>query len=94
VCNIVVERDDLVRDFQHAKDKYVEITEEELDPLEAEANSNIDLKEFIPLESVDPVYFENTHYPGHRQRRGEALSARADPIVKSTVSIDRERHNT
>jgi hypothetical protein len=28
----------------------VQITEEELDSLEAEANNNIDLKEFIPLE--------------------------------------------
>ena len=64
ICNVVVDRDDLVRGFQHAKDQYVQLTEEELDSLEAEANNNIDLKEFIPLESVDPVYFENTHYLG------------------------------
>jgi DNA end-binding protein Ku len=42
----------------------VPITEEELKSLEAEANNSIDLKEFIPLDSVDPVYFENTHYLG------------------------------
>ncbi len=59
---MVVERNDLVRGFQHAKDEYVQITEEELDSLEAEANRSIDLKEFIPLASVDPVYFESTHY--------------------------------
>ncbi len=35
VCNIVVERADLVRGFQHAKDQYVPITEEELENLEA-----------------------------------------------------------
>lgn len=63
-CHIVVERAELVRGFQNAKDKYIPITEEELDSLEAEANRNIDLKEFIPLTSVDPVYFENTHYLG------------------------------
>ena len=44
VCNVVFERDDLVRGFQHAKDQYVQITEEELDSLETEANSSIDLK--------------------------------------------------
>ena len=54
MCNIVVERTDLVRGFQHAKDQYVPITEEELESLEAEANKSIDLKEFVPLESVDP----------------------------------------
>jgi hypothetical protein len=42
----------------------VPVTEEELESLEAEANRSIDLKEFIPLASVDPVYFENTHYLG------------------------------
>ena len=73
VCNVVVERADLVRGLQHAKDQYVPITEEELDSLEAEANNSIDLKEFIPLASVDPVYFENTHFLGRRQRRREAL---------------------
>jgi DNA end-binding protein Ku len=62
VCNVVIERGDLVRGFQHAKDQYVPITEDELESLEAEANRSIDLKEFIPLASVDPVYFEDTHY--------------------------------
>src|SRR5688572_14274129 len=51
----------LSRGFQHAKDQYVPVTEEELENLEAEANRSIDLKEFIPLASVDPVYFEDTH---------------------------------
>jgi DNA end-binding protein Ku len=73
-CNAVVERPDLVRGFQHAKDQYVPITEQELEDLEAEANRSIDLKEFIPLTSVDPVYFENTHYSAPT-RRGEALPA-------------------
>jgi DNA end-binding protein Ku len=62
ICNVIVDRQDLVRGFQHAKDQYVPVTEEELESLEAEANRNIDLKEFVPLASVDPVYFENTHY--------------------------------
>jgi non-homologous end joining protein Ku len=52
VCNIVVERADLVRGFQHAKDKYVPITEEELESFETEANRSVDLKEFIPLASA------------------------------------------
>ena len=54
----------IFRGFQHAKDEYVQIREEELADLEAEANNNIDLKEFIPLPSIDPVYFENAHYLG------------------------------
>ena len=40
------------------KGKYVQFTDVELDTIEAEANSNIELKEFIPIEKVDPVYFK------------------------------------
>jgi len=39
VCKVVVERDDLVRGFEVSKGKYVQITEEELESLEAEANT-------------------------------------------------------
>ena len=39
-------------DCRRSKYKYVQISEEELEALEAEANRSIDLKEFVPLESV------------------------------------------
>lgn len=62
VCNVVVERSDLVRGYEFEKGQYVQVTDAELDALEAEANSNIELKEFIPIEKVDPVYFEDANY--------------------------------
>jgi DNA end-binding protein Ku len=83
VCNVVVERDDLVRGFQHAKDQYVPVTEEELESLEAEANRSIDLREFIPLASVDPVYFENTHYLGADKGGEKPYRLLADAMAKS-----------
>jgi DNA end-binding protein Ku len=83
VCNVVVDREDLVRGFQHAKDQYVPVTEEELESLEAEANRSIDLKEFIPLASVDPVYFENTHYLGADKGGEKPYRLLADAMAKS-----------
>jgi DNA end-binding protein Ku len=83
VCNVVVEREDLVRGFQHAKDQYVPISEEELESLAAEANRSIDLKEFIPLASVDPVYFENTHYLGADKGGEKPYRLLADAMSKS-----------
>ena len=59
------------------------ITEEELESLEAEANSRIDLKEFIPLASVDPVYFENNHYPGADKGGEKPYRLLADAMAKS-----------
>jgi len=47
--NIVVEREDRIRGYEHAKDQYVQFTEAELKTLEIESSNNIELKEFIPL---------------------------------------------
>src|SRR5690242_302249 len=62
VCKVVVERDDLVRGFALSKGNYVQISEEELESLEAEANNGIEFREFIPAEKIDPVYFESSYY--------------------------------
>jgi len=60
----VVERHELVRGFEYSKGKFATFTEAELHAIEAEANKNIDLKEFVPVSAVDPVYFESAYYLG------------------------------
>jgi DNA end-binding protein Ku len=63
-CERTVERSELVRGFEFAKDRYVTFTDEELKSLEAAASKAIEIQEFVPLAKVDPLYFENSHYLG------------------------------
>ena len=58
----VVERSEIVKGYEFAKDQYVIFTPEEIKELEEAGSSAIDIGEFVPLESVDPVYFERTYY--------------------------------
>src|SRR5438034_8955354 len=60
----VVERSEIVKGYQFAKDQYVTFTDEELRALEAEANRAIDIHEFVPLAQIDPIYFDGAHYLG------------------------------
>jgi DNA end-binding protein Ku len=83
VCNVVVERADLVRGYEFEKGQYVQVTDAELDALEAEANSNIELKEFIPIEKIDPVYFEDAHYLTPDEGGDKAYRLLADAMEKS-----------
>ena len=48
--------------YEVSKGHYVRIEDAELEDLEAEANSSIDLREFIPLEKSTPIYFESSYY--------------------------------
>ena len=63
-CERPVERNELVKGREVAKDQYVLFTDEELKALEAAASQAIDIQEFVPLADVDPVYFQDTHYLG------------------------------
>jgi DNA end-binding protein Ku len=83
VCNVTVERDDRVRGYEFAKGEYVQLTEAELESLETESSNNIELKEFIPLPKIDPVYFEDSYYLGPREGGEKAYRLLADAMSKS-----------
>ncbi len=82
-CNEVLERTSLVRGYEFAKDQYVRFTEEELKQLETEASRSIDIAEFVPLEQVDPIYFEKTYYLGPDKGGDKAYRLLTDAMMKT-----------
>src|SRR5207302_5000246 len=58
----VVERDDMVKGYEFAKDQYVTFSPEEIKALEEAGTHAVDISEFVPIESIDPVYFDKTYY--------------------------------
>jgi DNA end-binding protein Ku len=57
-----VERSEMTKGYEFAKDQYVMFSAEELKALEEETSHSIDITEFVPIESIDPVYFAGTYY--------------------------------
>jgi DNA end-binding protein Ku len=58
----LVERSEMTKGYEFAKDQYVVFSAEELRALEDATTHTIDIGQFVPLESVDPVYFDGTYY--------------------------------
>ncbi len=58
----LVERDDMVKGYEFAKDQYVRFTPEEIKALEEVGSHAVEISEFVPIESIDPVYFDKTYY--------------------------------
>jgi DNA end-binding protein Ku len=58
----LVERSEMVKGYEFAKDQYVMFSPEELKALEDATTHSIDIGQFVPLESVDPLYFDGTYY--------------------------------
>jgi DNA end-binding protein Ku len=57
-----VERSEMVKGYEFAKDQYVRFSPEELKALEDTTTHAIDIGQFVPLDSVDPLYFDGTYY--------------------------------
>lgn len=75
----VVDRSEIVKGYEFAKDQYVQFTAEEIKALEEAGSDSIDIVEFVPLVSVDPLYFDRSYYlaPGKGGARPYALLAAA-----------------
>jgi DNA end-binding protein Ku len=52
----------LVKGFEIAPDRYVVITQEELDALDPRHTKTIDIEEFVELSEIDPVYYDSAYH--------------------------------
>ena len=59
---IPVAREDIVKGYEFAKDQYVMFTPEELKALEEAGTQTAEITEFVPIEAIDPVYFDKAYY--------------------------------
>jgi len=76
---VPVEREDMVKGYEFAKDQYVMFTPEELKAMEETGSHAADITEFVPIASIDPMYFDKTYYiaPDKGGAKPYALFAKA-----------------
>jgi len=69
--------DDIIRGYE-VRGRWVVVTDEELEALEPEKSRDIELKEFVSCDDVDPLYFERAYYlvPAGGSTKAYALLAR------------------
>jgi len=57
-----LDADDTVRGYEIGENKFVIVTDEELERLAPEKTRDIDLKQFVPADSIPPTYFERGYF--------------------------------
>jgi DNA end-binding protein Ku len=69
----------IVKAFELAKDSYVPLAKEELEALAPERSRAIEVRDFVDLEEIDPIYFDSPYYlgPADGAERAYSLLARA-----------------
>jgi len=59
---VPVSREDMVKGYEFQKDQYVLFSPEELKALEEAGTGMAEITEFVPIETVDPVYYDKPYY--------------------------------
>ena len=59
-----VERDNLVKGYEFAKNQYVTFEPDELKAIEAQATEMIEITEFVPAADIERIYLERAYYLG------------------------------
>ncbi len=65
VCSIdgeEVEYDHIVKGYEVEKDRYVVLTDEDLDAVPVESSRAIDIQQFVELDEIDPILFKKSYY--------------------------------
>jgi DNA end-binding protein Ku len=71
-----IDRADLVKGYQFEKDKYVVVTNEELEEIEIESSKTVDIDGFVDASQIDTIYLDSTYY-----------LAPDGPIAEETFSV-------
>ena len=54
----------IVKGYEYAPDQYVVLSRDELSELEPQRSRAIEIQDFVDLDEIDPIYFEQPYYLG------------------------------
>ena len=57
-----VERSDLIKGYEYEKDKYIVLSQEEIDEVRLESTRTIDIERFVEADGIDRLYWDNPYF--------------------------------
>src|SRR5436190_6655612 len=76
----------MVRGFEYEKDKYVVVTDEELERLAPESSRDIDLRRFVDLQSIPPLYFDRSYFLAPSEGSEKAYKLLSETMAKEDLA--------
>ncbi len=61
-CNKEVKNDDIIKGYEYENDKYVIMTEEELEKIKTKKDKTIHIIQFVNLVEIDQIFYERNYY--------------------------------
>lgn len=89
-CGQELSADDIVKGYEYDKDRYVVITEEEIEKIKTEKEKSITILHFAKLDEISPVYYDRTYQAAPEPGSEKAFELlRAALMAEQKVAIGR-----
>lgn len=94
----MVKSDDIIKGYEFEKDRYVTITEEELDKIKSKKDKTIHIEHFAKMSDIDSIYFQKNYYlvpevgaeKAYELLRQALLSKKEVAIAKTVLGTNEE----
>lgn len=84
-CGKEIASGDIVKGFEYDKDKYVVITDEEIEKIKTEKEKSIQILHFAQLNQISPVYYDKTY-----QAAPEAGGEKAFELLRAALMAEQK----
>ena len=84
-CGKEITSKEIVKGYQYDKDKYVVITDEDIEKIKTEKEKSIQILHFAQLNQISPVYYEKTY-----QAAPEAGGEKAFELLRSALMAEQK----
>jgi DNA end-binding protein Ku len=75
--------DQIVKGFEYEKGKFVVLNEKDFQRVDLEATQTVDIKDFVELDEIDPMYFYKPYYLEPQKGGDKAYSLLRDTLEKT-----------
>src|SRR3954464_11555096 len=78
--------EEIVKGYEYEKGKFIILKDEDFKRADIEATQSVDILEFVPLEEIDPMFFDRPYYL-EPQKRGEKAYALLREALKDSGKV-------
>lgn len=84
-CGKEIKAEDIVKGFEYEDDKYVVVTDEEIEKIKTEKEKSIQILHFAQLNQISPVYYDKTY-----QAAPEAGGEKAFELLRGALMAEQK----
>src|SRR6185369_3239236 len=66
--------EEIVKGYEYEKGKFIVLKDEDFKRADIEATQSVDIVEFVPLEEIDPMYYDRPYYLEPQKKGAKAYA--------------------